>query len=48
MKLRYLSIGLCLVITGNLFSQNKNIYQKGWIDFNKMELKIFMKILQNR
>ncbi len=39
MKLRYLSIGLCLVITGNLFSQNKNIYQKGWIDFNKNGVK---------
>lgn len=38
-KLTIILFALCLSTTGNADAQNKGIYQKGWIDFNKNGVK---------
>ena len=38
---------LCLGLVGNVQAQNKKMYRKGWIDFNKNGVKIFTKTLPN-
>ena len=36
-------LGMCLAFSGH--AQKKEIYHKGWIDFNKNGRRIFMKTL---